>query len=95
MRIPVKLIKRVAIIGAVVYLLVNPGFRRIIKHEIEKRKIISEIERLKKENEILVSEIRLMEADKSYYTQVVCRELGMLKPGEVEYRITEKTESKK
>lgn len=95
MKISRKVVVRVAIAGAILYLFVNPGFRKLVRYEIKKRKIMAEIERLKGENARLAAEIRLLETDKSYYGQVVCRELGMLKPGEIEYRIIDKSESKK
>lgn len=87
MKISPKTINRVIVALAILYLLINPGFRRLVKHEIEKRKLLSKMEQLRKENEKLATEIQLLETDKNYYASVVRRELKMLKPGEVEYRI--------
>ncbi len=89
MKITPKLLWSVLAGLGILWLIINPGSRKIVRYEINRRKILAEIKRLKIENEKLESEINLLETDKAYYGRVVCRELGMLRPGEVEYRILE------
>lgn len=86
MKIRASTIRKILIAAALVYLVVNPNSRRLIRQEIGRRKMLDNISRLEKENERLADEIKLLETNDAYYSATVRRELGMLKPGEVEYR---------
>jgi cell division protein FtsB len=73
--------------GAIVVILVaNTGFRKMVRRYWEIYKLKSEIEQLKKENVLLKKEVFYLEEDTSYVEQIARRELGLIAPGEVEYR---------
>jgi len=80
------IVKKIVIAAAVLYVLFNPYSYRLVKLSLEERRIKNEIARLNRENSALSAEIKRLESDPEYYGYVVRRELGMIKPGEVEYR---------
>ena len=88
MKIRPSTIRKVVIAAALVYLVINPNARRLVRQEIGRRKMLEKIAALQRENTRLAAEIRMLETDDEYYSASVRRELGMLKPGEVEYRFS-------
>lgn len=86
MKIRPSTIRKIVIAAALVYLAINPNARRLVRQEIGRRKMLEKIAALERENTRLAAEIKLLETDDAYYSASVRRELGMLKPGEVEYR---------
>ncbi|OIO73558.1 MAG: hypothetical protein AUJ85_07840 [Elusimicrobia bacterium CG1_02_37_114] len=82
--------RRLIFIVAVVIIAVltlNSGFRNLIKYKLQHIKLTGELEQMKSENERLEKEIYYLENDKSYMEYLIRRDLGYIKPGEIEYRI--------
>lgn len=69
-----------------VFLFGNSGFRKMLRRYWEIHKLSAEIDQSKKESSLLKKEIYYLEQDSSYIEQVARRELGMIAPGEIEYR---------
>ena len=81
--------KTVYIILGVVFLaflLFNSGSRKLVRRYIDMYKLKGEIAQQKRENGILKKEIYLLENDQSYMERIARKELGLVAPGEVEYR---------
>jgi cell division protein FtsB len=81
------------IVGGVVLCLIifgSGGFRAMVRRYWEIHTLELERERLKKENVLLQREIYYLEEDSSYIERIARKELGLLAPGEVEYRFKEK-----
>lgn len=77
------------IIGGIVlvlFLFGNSGFRKMIQRYWEIHRLRAELEQLKKENTLLRKEVYYLEQDSSYIERIARRELGLVSPGEVEYR---------
>ena len=64
----------------------NEGFRKYIRRHWELRKLKSQLSHLKKENARLKREVYFLENDSSYIERIARKELGLIAPGEVEYR---------
>lgn len=52
----------------------------------ELSKLSAQLDQMKRENELLKKEIYLLKEDTSYIERIARRELGLISPGEVEYR---------
>lgn len=72
------------------FLLANPGSRRLIRRYWEIYKLNGELQQLKKENSMLKRNIYLLENDASYIERIARKELGLIAPGEIEYRLKKK-----
>ncbi|MHB9156223.1 MAG: FtsB family cell division protein [Endomicrobiales bacterium] len=85
-----KIPRRTAYIigGAVLclFLFGNSGFRKMLQRYWEIHRLNTDLERLKKENVLLRKESYYLEEDSSYIERIARRELGLIAPGEVEYR---------
>lgn len=84
-----KIILLIVII-IIAVLTLNRGFRNLVRYKLQQIKLSKELERIKFENEQLRKEIYYLENDKSYMEYLIRRDLGYIKPGEKEYRITPK-----
>lgn len=82
------------IVGIFLFLFGNRKFRSVVKMYIQVNKMNKELVRLKKENESLKNKICLVEKDPSYIEGIARRELGLIKPGEIEYRFIKKKKNK-
>jgi len=70
----------------VAFLFGNAGFRTLVRRYWELNKLKGQIEDVKNENRLLRKEVYLLENDKSYIEHIARKELGLVSPGEVEYR---------
>ncbi|MCB4791182.1 MAG: septum formation initiator family protein [Elusimicrobia bacterium] len=88
---PLKLPKNIIyiIVGAIIFLFLfgNAGSRKLVRRFWEIYKLKGELEQLKKENALLKKEIFLLQNDPSYVERITRKELGLIAPGEVEYRL--------
>lgn len=76
----------ITIVVAVLILTLNRGFRDLVLRTIEYLKQKKELEAIKLRNANLRKEIYMLENDEWYIDYTIRKELGYLKPGEVEYR---------
>lgn len=74
----------VAVVAAV--LLGNRGFRRVVVHALQLRRLGTEMSTLKKEEAELKAAVSAAKLDDLALEKAARKELGYLKPGEVEYR---------
>jgi cell division protein FtsB len=70
----------------VCFLFGNSGSRKLVRRYFDIYKLKSEISQQKRENILLKKEIYLLENDQSYIERIARKELGLVAPGEVEYR---------
>lgn len=77
----------VLLLGLFVLLFGNQGFRGILRNRRELKKLNSELAKSKKEEAGLRSELRRLAKDDAYLEKIARRDFGLLKPGEIEYRI--------
>ena len=84
------------IIGVIVllFLLLNEGSRKLVRRYWEIYKLKEQISQLQHENELLKKEIYLLENDSSYIERIARKELGLISPGEVEYRFKKEEKAK-
>jgi cell division protein FtsB len=88
-------IRYVILIAALAILIFNEGSRTLIRRFFEQRKLKSDIESAKYQNELLKKRIYYLEHEPSYIERMVRSELKVIAPGEVEYRFhTKETEPK-
>lgn len=87
-----KIIFRSVIGVLFLLLIVNQGFRRLLKTILEIRSKKYQIAQLSQENEYLKKEIYRLKTDEEYRERMVRKELGYIRPGEREYRIKVKNE---
>jgi cell division protein FtsB len=77
-------------IAVILFLFGNSGFRIMVRRYWEIYRLKGECEQLKKENKLLHREIYLLENNPSYIESIARKELGLVAPGEVEYRFKKK-----
>jgi cell division protein FtsB len=75
---------------ALLFLLANPGSRRLFRRYWELYKLNGELQQQKKANNLLKRDIYLLENDPAYIERIARKELGLIAPGEVEYRFKKK-----
>jgi cell division protein FtsB len=81
------------IIGCIILFLVlfaNSGFRALVRRYWEMHTLRLEYAQLKKENTLLQREVYFLERDPAYIERIARKELGLIAPGEVEYRFKNK-----
>ena len=79
-----------AVLGGLAYLTVSAdGFIRRSELEREKRKLEAEIEILRDENQSLRQKIEHLRHDPGYVEDEARRKLGLIRPGETVYRLSE------
>ncbi len=81
-----KVLKLIFFISVLLFLTLNSGFRNLVIRTLEYIKQKKELEEIKLRNAQLRREIYLLENDEWYIDYTIRKELGYLKPGEVEYR---------
>jgi len=88
-------IRYIILIAALAILIFNEGSRTLTRRFFEQRKLQSDIKSAKYQNELLKKRIYYLEHEPAYIERMVRRELGVIAPGEVEYRFhTKETEPK-
>ena len=90
MKVPSKALYIIFGIVVVLFLFGNAGFRKLIRRYWEIYKLKAECEQLERENDLLQKEIYILENDASYIEKIARKELGVIAPGEVEYRFKKK-----
>lgn len=88
MKIPPRAGYIAVVIIVVVFLSANSGFRSMVRRYGEIHRLKTELENLKREQVLLQREIYFLDRDSSYIERIARRELGLLAPGEVEYRFS-------
>ena len=86
MKIPKNSLYILLFIAVLVFLFGNTGFRKLVRNYWAIYKLKTELEHLKHESKLLEHEIYLLENDESYIERIARKELGLIAPGEVEYR---------
>ena len=76
----------VGIVLVLLFLFGNAGARKLVRRYWEMNRLQAELEQLKRENALLQKETYLLEQDSSYIERIARKELGLISPGEVEYR---------
>ncbi|MBI4677575.1 MAG: septum formation initiator family protein [Elusimicrobia bacterium] len=64
----------------------NQGFRSLVRNWLELRHLRAEIASLEREQERLTRRLRSAKTDSAALERMARRELGFVKPGEIEYR---------
>lgn len=82
---------RIKIIAAIValiflFLFANQGFRKMMHNRRELKRLKTEISTLQDQNIILKKELALAKHDLPYLERIARKELGLIQPGEIEYR---------
>ena len=85
-RLPRRWLYAAAAGAAALILLGNKGFRTVVKNTLLLRRIDSELAREEEDGKRLQKDISSVKTDDRALERVVRKELGYLKPGEVEYR---------
>lgn len=80
-------LKLALLIGFFALLFGNQGFRGILRNMRELKKLNAELAKSKKEENEIRSELQKLTKDDSHLEKVARRDFGLLKPGEIEYRI--------
>ena len=75
-----------AALAAAALLVGNQGFRSLVGGRLEYRDMEGELKALKAEEARLQRDLRLMQKDDAALERAARTELGLVKPGEVEYR---------
>lgn len=78
------------VILILLFLFANQGFRKMVHNRQELKRIEAEITQLEQQKELLLKELALAKHDLPYLERVARKELGLIKPGEIEYRFIEK-----
>ena len=77
------------------FLFGNSKFRRVVTGYFRMNKMKREVVNLEEENERLKQQIDLVKEDPFYIEEIARKELGLLKPGEIEYRFIKKEKKKR
>ncbi len=72
------------------FLFGNSKFRRVVTGYIRINKMKRELVNLEEENERLKQQLDIVKEDPFYIEEIARKELGLLKPGEIEYRFIKK-----
>ncbi len=76
----------IAAAAAGLLIVANQGFRSWVRVKLEHRALERELARMKDEETSLQTELRAMKDDDRALERAARRELGLVRPGEVEYR---------
>ncbi len=77
------------------FLFGNSKFRRVVIGYIRVNKMKKELVKLEEENERLKQQLNIVKEDPFYIEEIARKELGLLKPGEIEYRFIKKEGKKR
>jgi cell division protein FtsB len=72
------------------YLFANLGFRDLVSHTREKRRMERVLVKLRADHETLTREWDRIQRDPSYTEYLIRKNLGYVKKGEIEYQILKK-----
>ncbi|MFH1282360.1 MAG: septum formation initiator family protein [bacterium] len=78
----------------IMVLVIHTGFKKVYRHSKEIKKIDGLIAGLKADNVRLEEQIDLAKNDLSYIERLARKELGLIQPGEIEYRFIDLMEDK-
>ena len=82
----------VAFLLIIVFILIYlPGYSRYQELRMKRQNILNEIERIKNSNETLQRELELLQNDVTHIEKVLRDEMGLVKPGEVIYKVVEES----
>ncbi|MCK5535005.1 septum formation initiator family protein [bacterium] len=76
------------------FLFGNNKFRSVVKNYIRINRMKRDLVKLKEENEKIKQQLYIVQEDSFYVEEIARRELGLLKPGEIEYRFIKKEKKK-
>lgn len=76
------------LLGFIIYLF-TPGYVKLKKYIDQMVHLEERVENLERENRTLKREIEQLKTDPIYIERLARKELGMIRPGEVIYRIEE------
>lgn len=76
------------------FLFGNNKFRSVVKNYIRINRMKRDLVKLKEENEKIKQQLYIVQEDSFYVEEIARRELGLLKPGEIEYRFINKRKKK-
>ncbi len=76
------------------FLFGNNKFRSVVKNYIRINRMKRDLVKLKEENEKIKQQLYIVQEDSFYVEEIARRELGLLKPGEIEYRFINKGKKK-
>ena len=71
------------------FLFANQGFRKMMYNRRELKKLEAEIKKLKQQQTLLLKELALAKHDLPYLERIARKDLGLIQPGEIEYRFIE------
>lgn len=80
------------IILILLFLFANQGFRKMVNNRRELKRLEAQIEKLEIQQSLLIKELALSKHDLPYLERIARRELGLIQPGEIEYRFIEREE---
>ncbi|MDR3243737.1 MAG: septum formation initiator family protein [Elusimicrobiota bacterium] len=80
---------------SVLFLLLNEGGRDLIRLIIDKNTLENKIQTVQEQNTLLKTRLHNLENEPGYFEKTVRSELGVIAPGEIEYRFKSKFENKK
>jgi cell division protein FtsB len=72
------------------FLLLNPEAIYMVKTLYDKNKLIESIRELTNQNAILENRLKSLEKDPNYLERTIRKDLGVIAPGEIEYRVSRK-----
>ena len=79
-------IKYILIAAIALFLFANQGFRNLVRNYIELRHLRKQRLHLKQDNVSIEKELDLLNTQNDYIEKAARKELGLVKPGEIEYR---------
>ncbi|MBN1794586.1 MAG: septum formation initiator family protein [Candidatus Omnitrophica bacterium] len=92
-RLVIRLLKGVGLVAILAFLFV-PGYIKIQELKERDRKLSDRVDELRKENEKLSGELERLQNDPVYIEYIARKEMGLVREGEVIYKLIP-TEEKK
>ena len=82
-----RIIIAIVILIIFVFLFGNRNFRKLLVMSDEIKKLEQNIEKLKKENALLKQEMDEIKTNPEYFEYLARKKLGLIKPGELKYKL--------
>jgi len=82
-----RIVIAVIITAIFVFLFGNRNFRKLLVMSEEVKKLQQNIDKLKKENAFLKKEMEDIKTDPEYFEYLARKKLGLIKPGELKYKL--------
>ncbi len=79
-------IKYILIAAIVLFLFANRGFRNLVRNYLELSRLRKQRSSLEQEKVSIKKELDLLKNENGYIEKAARKELGLRKPGEIEYR---------